>query len=281
MKNILIHLALIFALALQTQAQEQAIHVTVTGEGKPVMLIPGFTVPGDSWQATVDQLQHNYQCHVVTLAGFGGTQPISFPWLPQVNEALENYIEKNKLTDVTLIGHSLGGTLATWLASREGNRISRLVLVDALPAAGALMIPNFDPDNLAYDSPYNNQQLSMENTQFEQLASGMSQGMSLNAEAQAKIKAWILEADRKTYVYGYTDYLKLDMREDLKKITAPVTILAADQPYGKAMVEQTYQGQYTNLANYDLIIAENSAHFVMLDQPQWFAAQLEKILSAK
>ena len=121
----------------------------------------------------------------------------------------------------------------------------------------------------------------MEDAQFEQLASGMSQGMSLNVDAQAKIKAWVLQADRKTYVYGYTDYLKLDMREDLKKITVPVTILAADQPYGKAMVEQTYQGQYANLTDYDLIIAENSAHFVMLDQPQWFAAQLEKILSTK
>lgn len=281
MKNILIHLILLFALALQSQAQEQPIHVKVIGEGKPVMLIPGFTVPGDSWQATIDHLSPSYQCHVVTLAGFGGTKPIEFPWLPQVNEALENYIKNNQLEGVSVIGHSLGGTLATWLASRENNQISQIVLVDALPAAGALMIPNFNPDNLAYDSPYNNQQLSMDDTQFEQMARGMSQGMSLNPAAQKQIKKWILQTDRKTYVYGYTDYLKLDLREDLKNISVPVTILAADQPYGKAMVEQTYQGQYANLAAYDLIIAENSAHFVMLDQPQWFQSQIERILSSK
>ncbi|MEL6944180.1 MAG: alpha/beta hydrolase, partial [Bacteroidota bacterium] len=87
--------------------------------------------------------------------------------------------------------------------------------------------------------------------------------------------------DRKTYVYGYTDYLKLDLREDLTKISIPVTILAADKPYGKAMVTQTYKTQYTNLADYDLIITENSAHFVMFDRPEWFMEQIQEVLSTK
>jgi pimeloyl-ACP methyl ester carboxylesterase len=109
----------------------------------------------------------------------------------------------------------------------------------------------------------------------------MAQGMSLNPDAQKKIKDWIMLADRKTYVYGYTDYLKLDVREDLKNISIPVTILAADKPYGKEMVTQTYKTQYANLSNYDLIIAENSAHFIMFDRPEWFMEQIQGILSKK
>ena len=87
------------------------------------------------------------------------------------------------------------------------------------------------------------------------------------------------EADRKTNVYGYKDYLKLDMREDLKKISIPVTILAADQPYGKAGATKTYKDQYANLSDYNLIVAENAAHFIMLDQPEWFMEQIQSILS--
>ena len=281
MKNIFLLLAIFFTLTVQAQKENQAIHVKITGEGEPVMLIPGFTVPGEGWDHTVNQLQKDYECHIVTLAGFGGTEPIDFPWLPKVNEALESYIEQNQLTDLTVIGHSLGGTIATWLASRGNSRIRKIILVDALPAAGAMMIPDFNPETMVYDNPYNERQLSMNETEFEQMAAGMAQGMSLNPDAQKRIKDWIIMADRKTYVYGYTDYLKLDLREALKNISVPVTIIAADKPYGKEMATQTYQSQYANLAKYDLIIANNSAHFVMFDKPEWFMEQIQKTLASE
>jgi len=257
----------------------EPIHVAVSGKGQPVLFIPGFTVPGEVWNPVVKELEKTYECHVVTLAGFGGKEPISFPWLPQINESLETYLIEQDLKNVTVVGHSLGGTVATWLASRENSRISQLVIVDALPATGALMFPDFNPDNLSYDSPYNKQQLEMSDENFEQMAVGMSMGMSLNKEAQQQIKAWMLQADRKTYVYGYTDYLKLDMRENLKMITIPVTIIAADQPYGAAMATQTYKKQYENLENYNLIMATDAAHFIMLDQPEWFMDRLKEVLS--
>ena len=116
--------------------------------------------------------------------------------------------------------------------------------------------------------------------QFEQMATMMAKGMSLNEQAQQQIKSWIIQADRETYVYGYTDYLKMDLREDLKNINIPVTILAADKPYGKEAALNTYKQQYANLTDYELIMAENSGHFIMFDQPDWFLEQVQKILSS-
>lgn len=280
MKNIFLFLAIFLSLATQAQQNNQAIHVKITGQGKPVLLIPGFTVPGDSWDKTVGELEKKYECHVITLAGFGGKEPIDFPWLPKVNKALEDYISEHELENLTVIGHSIGGTIATWLASRENTKLSKILLIDALPAAGAIMFPNFNPEHLVYDSPFNNQQLAMKANDFEQMATGMAQSMSLNQTAQKKIKDWILMADRKTYVYGYTDYLKLDLREHLKNISIPVTIIAAEKPYGKEMLTQTYNSQYANLSNYDLIIADNAAHFVMFDKPDWFMEQIQRILTS-
>lgn len=280
MKNIFLILVILFSLSTQAQETNQPIHVKIIGKGKPVLLIPGFTVPGKSWDTVVNQLKDNYECHVVTLAGFGEEKAIDFPWLPQVNDALEEYIKQNQLTNLTVIGHSLGGTIAIWLASRENHGISKIVLVDALPAAGAIMFPDFNPENLTYDSPFNNQQLAMNKSDFEQMAQGMAQGMSLNPQTQKRIKDWIVLADRKTYVYGYTDYLKLDLREDLKNISISTTIIAADKPFGKEMVTQTYRSQYANLLKYDLIVADNSAHFVMFDKPEWFMEQIQNILAS-
>jgi pimeloyl-ACP methyl ester carboxylesterase len=282
MKNvILLFVSFVISLSIYAKNDNQPIYVEVTGKGKPIVLIPGFTVPGDIWNPLVKNLEKDYECHIITLAGFGGKAPIEFPWLPKVNEALKNYILKNDLQNATIIGHSLGGTIATWLSAQKDLKLSKIILIDALPAAGALMIPDFDPQKLAYESPYNNQQLAMDDVAFEQTVTAMSKGMSLIASEQERIKNWILESDRKTYVYGYTDYLKLDLREDLKNISIPVTIIAATKPYGEEMVKQTYKSQYANLKDYRFIIAEDSAHFIMLDQPDWFLEQIQMILSSK
>lgn len=280
MKNIILLLASFLSFVLHSQKTEIPIHAEVTGKGQPVMFLPGFTVPGSSWDATVAQLESDYECHVITLAGFGGTAPVEFPWLPKVTQALEDYIIQNQLSDLTIVGHSLGGTIAAWLASRKTVTLSQIILVDALPAAGALMIPDFNPDNLGYESAYNKQLMTMTESEFEQMAAGMALGMSQNVEAQQKIKEWILLADRETYVYGYTDYLKLDVREALKRISVPVTIIAADKPFGKEAVLETYKSQYSNLSDYQMVMANNAAHFVMFDQPEWFSDQLKRILSS-
>lgn len=282
MKNLILFLvSVVFSLSINATNVSAPISVEVKGIGKPIVLIPGFTVPGEVWNPLVEELEKNYECHIITLAGFGGKEPIEFPWLPKVNEALKNYILENGLKNATIIGHSLGGTVATWLSTQKEIKLSHIILIDALPAAGALMFPDFNPDNLAYDSPYNNQQLAMDDATFDQTALAMSKGMSTKAPEQERIKNWIVESDRKTYVYGYTDYLKLDLREDLKNISIPVTIIAATKPFGEEMVKQTYEAQYANLKEYKFILAKDSAHFIMLDKPDWFLEQIQLILSSK
>ncbi len=284
MKNIILLLiSFAFINNMYAKSENQAIYVNVKGKGKgkPIILIPGFTVPGDIWDPLVKELEKNHECHIITLAGFGSKEPITFPWLPKVNDAIKEYIQIKKLRRATIIGHSLGGTVAIWLAKNQDLKISRIIVVDALPASGALMIPNFNPENLTYDSPYNKQQIAMDDKAFEKMATFMSKGMSNKETEQQRIKNWLITADRKTYVYGYTDYLKLDLREDLKNITIPVTIIAATEPYGKGIVTNNYKNQYENLKNYDFILAEGSSHFIMLDKPEWFFNQIKMILSIK
>ena len=179
-KSLILLIALCVTTATFANIEKTPIHVEVSGKGQPIIFIPGFTVPGEIWNPTVKQLNNTYECHVVTLAGFGGKAPIKFPWLPQVNESLEAYILENELEDVIVVGHSLGGTIATWLASRDNSKISQLILVDALPASGALMMTDFNPENLVYENPYNKQQLEMDVSNFDQMATNMSIGMSAN-----------------------------------------------------------------------------------------------------
>jgi len=40
--------------------------VKVSGKGTPMILIPGFSSSGDTWNATAAHFQDKYECHVIT-----------------------------------------------------------------------------------------------------------------------------------------------------------------------------------------------------------------------
>jgi len=263
----------IFAMILFTSfitlnAQHDAFKVEVFGNGAPVLLFPGFTCAGEVWDAVVQELSKNYECHVFTFAGFGGVPAIEKPWLPKIKKSVFKYVSDQKLENPTLIGHSLGGTLALWMAS-ENNEFNKIIIVDALPSTGALMMPNFKSEYIVYNNPYNAQLLNMDDSSFAKMTIQMAEGMTLNESKKEQIQKWMQHADRGTYVYGYTDLLKLDLRDSIKNIKVPVTILAATEPSGEATVKQTYLDQYKNLEGYHIKFAAKSAHFIMFDQPEW------------
>ncbi|SHJ60106.1 Pimeloyl-ACP methyl ester carboxylesterase [Maribacter aquivivus] len=279
MKTIKILLfGLLILSSLSITAQDKTFEVDVIGEGDPILLFPGFTCTGDVWNATVNELSKNYECHVFTFAGFGDVPAIEKPWLPKIKEDILEYVSQNKLENPVLLGHSLGGALALWMAA-DGNSFKELIIVDALPSTGALMMPNFKSEYMVYDSPYNKQLLAMNDADFEAMAQQMASSMTKEKLNQEKIKNWMIQADRETYVYGYTDLLKLDLREDLAKINSPVTILAATEPYGLDMAKSTYELQYKALVEYTIEFANGSSHFIMYDQPQWFIENLKNALN--
>lgn len=252
---------------------QTAFKVDVKGKGAPVLLFPGFGCTGEVWNETVAELSKNYECHIFTFAGFGNVPPIEGSWLSTIKDQVISYVKTKKIKNATLIGHSLGGTLSLWLASQETNLFKKLILVDALPASAALMIPNYKGETIPYDNPQSKMMLAMDQKAFNAMNSQSTSYMCLNKDKQKTINEWMSIADRKTYVYGYIDMLNLDLRKEISKIKIPVVILAATNP-DLTTVQNTYKAQYENLPSVKIDYAANSAHFVMYDQPEWF---IEKV----
>ncbi|MCU0443414.1 MAG: alpha/beta hydrolase [Microscillaceae bacterium] len=265
------------ALAGTNLYAQQSFTVEIKGKGKPILLFPGFGCSGKMWDETVAQLATKYKCYIYTFAGFGNVKPIDTLWFKTIKNDIEKYIKKHRLKKASLLGHSLGGTLSLWLAADEPKWFNKIILVDALPASAALMIPNYNGEKLPYDNPQSNAMLKMTAVEFQKMNDQYVQFMCNNKEKQKFIADMINESDRKTYVYGYIDMLNVDLRQDIAKIKKNVTILAATSP-SLEMVTKTYKEQYKNLPVVNILYAEKSAHFVMYDQPQWFMEQLFKIL---
>jgi pimeloyl-ACP methyl ester carboxylesterase len=277
MKTHYVTLALLIAMNV-AHAQSNAIRVASSGKGKPVIFLPGYTTPGSVWDETIENLKGKNEIHVVSYAGFNGIRPIEMPWYEAIRKELLTYILVNNLRDIRIIGHSMGGNLAADIASEIPQQIESLVLVDAIPCMRELMMPGVSADQLVYDNPYSRQMLEMSEEKFRENALMMSQQMTLKKDKVDTLVSWSLRADRQTYVYGFTDLLKLDLRPSLSRITAKTLILGAPFP-DKAVVTENFEKQYANLKNKTIEIAPESRHFIMFDQPIWFFEKVNNFLN--
>lgn len=261
-----------------TITAQSAIKVEKKGDGTPVLFLPGFACPGAVWDSSIDQLQTEFEIHQVTYAGFDGLPPVKMPWYDALKNALTDYIKKERLSGIYIVGHSMGGTLAADIAATLPGICKKILLVDALPCMREIMMPGVAADQIQYESPYNKQMIDMTAEQLGNYAKMMSGNMSTDTAKAALIAQWMQQADRETFVYGYTDLLKLDLRDDLPQIKCPVTILSASWP-NPDLFKQNYELQYAKLVNKEIKIAPSSRHFIMFDQPEWFYNELNSFLA--
>lgn len=271
-------LMLCFVALLQPALIAQpSISVKTSGSGQPILFLPGFATPGEVWHPTISKLT-NYQTHEVTYAGFGGVAPVEMPWYDKLKTDLVAYITTNNLQKLILVGHSMGGNLALDLEASLPDRIEKIVIADTLACMREVMMPGVPASALGYTNPYNDQLMAMDATAQSAYLDQLTQNMITKPADQALVKTWMTSADRKTFVYGYVDLLKLDSRPLLASIKAPVLLMVAGQPYGPGALD-TMKKQYEGLPNKSFAFAADSKHYLMLDQPEWFVQELTTFLA--
>src|SRR5262245_22496177 len=86
--------------AIATTYAQSSFQVKKSGKGEAVIFLPGFTCPGSIWDETIAHLNKQYECHVVSYAGFNGLKPIKMPWYETIKKDVIGYIQTNKLSNV-------------------------------------------------------------------------------------------------------------------------------------------------------------------------------------
>jgi N-formylmaleamate deformylase len=262
---------------ITTNNSYAAFSVKVTGTGRPMILIPGLSCGGDVWDGTVEHFKDKYQCHVLTLAGFAGQPAIPGPFLAHVITDLKKYINDQKLDRPIIIGHSLGGLLAFTLASSAPQQVGPIVAVDGLPFISAL----FSPAATAETSrPFAEQYRAMYDSQTPEafaIANRKAlESMITDPKNVDAVEATSKNSDPKSVGEALYEDMITDLRPRVKLIQSPVLLIGSTQasPAGEAV----YRDEVATIPNHQVVFAPNSKHFVQLDQPDFFYAQVESFL---
>lgn len=101
------------------------------GKGTTTLLfLHGLSSNADAWSKNIEKLQNKYTCIGLDLPGFGKSTIKSSKYTPSYfAEITHKFIQKLKLKNVVLIGHSMGGQASIKLALNYPNDIQKLVLV--------------------------------------------------------------------------------------------------------------------------------------------------------
>lgn len=111
------------------------LYANVIGEGKPMLILHGLFGMGDNWKTIGKRFaeEAGFQVHLIDQRNHGRS-PHTETWNYEVMaEDIKDYIDKNDLKDIVLIGHSMGGKTGMHFAVKYPDLITTLIVVDIAP----------------------------------------------------------------------------------------------------------------------------------------------------
>jgi len=259
------------------------ISIEIVGHGPDLVFIPGLASSRETWRATAERLRDRYRLHLIQIAGFAGEPargnadgPVVIP----TAEAIDAYIVGQKLSPAVVIGHSLGGTIALWLAEHHPDHLKKILLVDTLPFFATVMMgPGATPDQVRGVA----EKIRTGPPQPAEARDRMLAAMVTGPTKRARLADWAKASDPTVVANALADDPGTRPRPGLAAIPTPITLLYPDylsvgMPAGAA--DGQYGAAYAAAPHKVLRRVDHSLHFIMLDQPEAFAADLDAFLGS-
>ena len=288
-------LAMLAAIPLTVSAQSlpspaatptQAFAVERIGRGRPMILIPGLLSGGEVWKSTVERYKDRYDMHVLTLAGFAGVPPLAGEtFLAAERDAIIRYIREQRLDKPVIVGHSLGGFLAFWIAAAAPEIVGPIVAVDGVPFLPALNDSTMTPEKAApraqqfrsMAASFTPEQLATQNAMFIRSRAKDSVHVPMAAR-------WGRASDGATMGRAVAEMMTTDLRAELANIRTPVLLIAAGDGLTAEQqhaVRAAYESQVSRIARHRVVLASNARHFVMLDDPAFLFSAMDDFLEGR
>lgn len=256
--------------ALRPAFHSTRIAVRVIGSGPDVLLIPGLAASRGIWAETAAALP-GYRCHLVQVAGFAGWPAAGNAKgavVRPVADEIARYIRENGLKSPAVVGHSMGGTLATMIAARNPGLVGKIMVVDMLPQPAGLFGASSEGARGLADSlrdiaaaPGGRELVSVFISMF-----GRDDGESVRSDPDVVARA-------------SHELALIDLTSELPRISAPMTVVyAAPDAQSRAATDRNFAAAYRSKKDVRLVRIDNSGHMIMEDQPAKFRETLRAFL---
>jgi len=253
------------------------LHVDDTGgNGRPVVLIHGWPLSGESWAHQVAAFEAaGHRVVTYDRRGFGRSdKPLTGYSYDTLTEDLHAVLEALDLNDVTLVGFSMGGgEVARYFSKYGAERLRSVVFAAAVPPY-LLKTPG-NPDG------------PLEATEAAKMTAGLTanqdtfyddftknffsvDGQLVVSEEERQAALTLAhQAFKPAALEAMASFANTDFREDLEKVTVPTLVIHGD---GDAVVPFEGSGARTHaaIAGSELHVIAGGPHGINASHPEEF-----------
>jgi pimeloyl-ACP methyl ester carboxylesterase len=257
-----------------------AANVAEAGTGPAIVMIHGFGAAIDWWDEIAPALAADHRVIRVDLIGHGGTAaPASGYTIPRQAELVAAVLDRLGVERVIVIGHSMGGEVATALAERNPARIAAMILIDSPPTAGTTFTVMTD----AAMTPVLGELLSHFETD-QTIRRGLSQGFAPGFPVPEKFVADLEQLTYTAFRSAHEDSIAYRTAKPTNERLAalvPVPPLLALTGTLDAIVPPAHEKYFAQVPGAKIVMIEGSGHSPMIEKPRETLALIRSFLPPK
>jgi len=240
------------------------------GNGKrSIVLLHYFGGNANSWNWVVQKLKKRFSIVLITLPGFGGTNPLNENSIFAFAKYINSCIEKLQLSDYILCGHSMGAKLILYADQiRLSNKAKGLILIAPSPPTGE-KVPEENKKKLL---PPPQEELARSNVRNTTVRKLKGKRLSTAIESQ-------LQTHPTTWRWWLTEGMQNDISDRIKGIDTPTFVICAKKdPVIK--MDVIYNEVLPNLHNPRLVQLGRCGHLIPLEAPRKLSRRIRKVANA-
>ncbi len=114
--------------------------VTAAGKGEPLILLHGFTGSSAGWGAHVSLSAKQFQVITIDILGHGRSpspSDVNAYHMEQAAAQIIEVVQKTAVSPINLLGYSMGGRLALYIAVHYPRLVNKLILESSSPGLAA------------------------------------------------------------------------------------------------------------------------------------------------
>jgi len=236
------------------------------GNGEQVLVfVHGWSCDKSYWTNQFEYFAKNYTVIAIDLAGHGESGINRKDWtIENYGKDVKAVVEKENISNVILIGHSMGGAVVLSAAQQLGDKVKALIGIDT-----------FHDIELKYSDEQLNEFYSPFDKDFVNTTKEFVKGMfpeNADSNLVEMISGDMSSAPPEIALASFRYLFKFDEAKNFDKVNLPIRFLNSDG------YPTNTESAKRHIKDFDIKVMKGVGHFLMNERPEEFNQLLEETI---